>query len=382
MEQLPTLYKKTSTGAIQTWRIDVEGSTIIATYGQQGGKLQSTRDVIAEGKNVGKANGTTAAQQAELEAIAQWTKKQKRGYTQNVEDASAGVVDSAFVVGGVEPMLAQSFAKHGSKIRFPAFTQPKLDGHRCIAMRVSGVWSLWSRTRKPITGVPHIIAALNASTIVCKTSSGETVIEGDLVLDGELYNHDYRDRFEELTSFIKRPDPKPGHEAVQYHVYDVVTDMPFSARALRLEDIAGSTVEPIVVVETMMVRDEDEAMAAFATFIDQGYEGAMLRNGGSAYVNKRSMDLQKVKTFDDGEYEIVAVEEGRGKLAGKGIFVCKTADGATFSVKMKGSLDSLADFLKNADNYIGRMLTVQYQGITNDNKVPRFPIGLRLREDV
>lgn len=379
MDLLPTLFKKTSTGAIQTWRIDVQtdavgNGVIIATYGQQGGKLQTTRDVISEGKNIGKSNATSPFGQAQLEAEAQWEKKQKRGYTTSVTDAAEGVVDTAFVTGGVEPMLAQSFAKHGSKIRFPAFTQPKLDGHRCIAIVKDGVATLWSRTRKPITGVPHVVAALEAAGLP------------DVVLDGELYNHDYRDKFEELTSFIKRPEPKPGHEVVEYHVYDIINDQPFAKRYLTLvglpnggfdEDGAFVAGEPIVVVQTIEVADEVEAMEAFASFIDQGYEGAMLRNYASPYVHKRSFDLQKVKTMADAEFEIVGVEEGRGKLAGKGIFVCRTADGATFGVKMRGELDSLTDFLKNSDSYIHKMLTVQYQGLTNGG-VPRFPVGLRL----
>ena len=34
------------------------------------------------------------------------------------------------------------------------------------------------------------------------------------------------------------------------------------------------------------------------------------------------------------------------------------------------------------EKYKGKMLTVQYQGYTNKNNVPRFPIGLRIREDM
>lgn len=370
--KLPTLYKKTSTGAIQQWSVEVEGSTIIATYGQQGGKLQVARDTIAEGKNIGKSNETSAERQAELEARAQWQKKMKKGYVQDVALASAGGVDEEFISGGVSPMLAQSFAKHGHKIVFPAFAQPKLDGHRCIAMRVDGTWTLWSRTRKPITGVPHIIAALDASGV-----------NADITLDGELYNHDYRDRFEELTSFIKRPEPKPGHEVVQYHVYDAVIAAPFHQRLVIPADVAArADSDAIVAVETKLVADEDEAMEAFGDFIEQGYEGAMLRNSKSPYVEKRSYDLQKMKEFDDAEFEIVGVEEGRGKMAGKGIFVCRTEAGDEFRTKQKGSLDDLAIYLQDPGRWIGKMLTVQFQGYTNDSNVPRFPIGLRVREDV
>ena len=34
----------------------------------------------------------------------------------------------------------------------------------------------------------------------------------------------------------------------------------------------------------------------------------------------------------------------------------------------------------NGDAYIGKMLTVKFQELSND-KVPRFPVGLHIRED-
>jgi DNA ligase-1 len=368
---LPTLYKTTSTGATPEWTISVEGSTIIKRYGQTGGAIQEARDLITEGKNVGRANETTPEQQALAEAQSQWEKKLKgKGYVQSVEAAKGGEVD-ARVAGGIDPMLAHSFAKQGHKITYPAYTQPKLDGHRCIAMiDDDGLASLWTRTRKPITGVPHIIKALEALEM------------RNVILDGELYNHDYRDRFEELTSFIKRPVPKPGHEVVQYHVYDIVGNGPFALRivALLLTDLSADD-GPIVLVDTQIVNDEDEAMEAFDTYLAQGYEGSMLRNADSPYENKRSYGLQKVKEFADAEYKITDVTEGRGKMAGKAIFVCETDAGQTFRVKMKGTLDSLRQYVDDPSLALGRMLTVQYQNLTADG-IPRFPIGLRLRDDI
>lgn len=378
---LPTLYKLTSTGAIQTWTIDVQGSTIITNYGQLNGKLQEARDTIAAGKNIGKSNETTPAQQAQLEAQSQWEKKCKKGYVQHLADAKAGNVDATFIAGGVSPMLAQSYAKHGHKITYPAFVQPKLDGHRCVAVVDSnGKATLWSRTRKPITGVPHIVAALEALELT------------DVTLDGELYNHDYRDRFEELTSFIKRPEPKPGHEAVQYHVYDMVSSQKFSIRSLMLRDLIDNNplyvwkddldvTSAIIRVDTISVADQDDVGVAHEGYMIEGYEGAMLRNANSLYVEKRSYDLQKIKEFDDAEFTIVDVVEGRGKMAGKAIFVCESGD-STFNVKMKGELDSLAQYLSDPSLAVGKSLTVQFQGYTNDANVPRFPIGLRIREDV
>ena len=72
--------------------------------------------------------------------------------------------------------------------------------------------------------------------------------------------------------------------------------------------------------------------------------------------------------------------EGRGKLKGHAIFTCVTQDGTEFDVKMKGELTELQEIFQNFDQYLGRDLTVVYQGFTK-NGIPRFPVGLRLRED-
>ena len=93
---MKTLYKKTSTGKIQIWEIHVEGNTIITVFGQLGGKLQETKDVITSGKNTGKANATTPEQQAELEAEAQYQKKLKKGYVTTIDDAKAAIVRDIF----------------------------------------------------------------------------------------------------------------------------------------------------------------------------------------------------------------------------------------------------------------------------------------------
>lgn len=366
--KLQKLFKIASTGAQQEWEIETEDNVIITRWGKVGGKIQETRDVIKEGKNAGRSNATTPTQQAEAEATSTWEKKLKSGYVKTLSAAKAGEVDDS-VEGGILPMLAKRFDEQGDKIIYSAFTQPKFDGHRCIAILENGKCSLWSRTRKIITGLPHINKAI------------EALNEKNIILDGELYNHDYRNKFEELTSFIRNPVPKEGHEVVEYHVYDCVDyERPFSERMALINSL--NLKKPLIPVETVQVDDEDELLLEFERFLDQGYEGSMVRNVNGLYVNKRSLDLQKIKEFQDAEFEIVGVEEGRGKLAGKAIFVCQTSDGTKFEVKLKGSQNALAKYWKKPSLAIGRMLTVQFQGYTNKNKVPRFPVGLRFREDV
>ena len=370
---LPPLYSLNTNGSIQQWIISVDGCTIIKEYGQVGGKIQTTEDTVRSGKSIGRSNETSCEEQATAEAKAQWEKKLKSGYVKTKKEAKEGTVDADFVTGGVEPMLAHKFRDHESKIEYPCYSQPKLDGIRCIAIIEMGVATLWTRTRKPITGVPHIIKALEQQF---PQYDGDTT-EDRTILDGELYNHSYKDRFEEIVSFCKQATPKHGYQIVQYHVYDMVDGCAFTERTDRIK--SSGFVNPLVAVKTTYTLNAEELMEQFNEDRNDGYEGTMVRNADSLYENKRSYNLQKIKEFDDAEFKIVGVKSGRGRMSECAIFTCATSKGDLFDCKMEGSLDRLKEILLDSRNVIGKMLTVRYQGFTN-GKMPRFPIGVSVRD--
>ena len=369
MKRFPALYKMSHAGEIWVWTISVDRSVMLTRWGRAGKTVRETREVIKAGKNTGRANATTSEQQALAEAQSRWEKSLKKGYVETQEDADKGKVHSV-IQGGIFPMLAHRYNEHGEKIRWPAYAQPKLDGHRCLAVIRNGKCTLWSRTRKPIVSVPHIVEAVEALGI------------RNAILDGELYNHDYREKFEKLTSLIRPEQVKTGHGVVQYHVYDLAGPGTFAERAEIVRKLLKRRKRLLIYVETRKVLNEDALMAAFEAFRKQGYEGAIVRNAVGSYANKRSFDLQKVKEFDDAEFKVVRVVEGRGLMAGHGIFVCVTKDGAEFEAKMVGALKELKKFHENPKLAIGKWLTVQFQGYTNKAGVPRFPVALRFREDV
>lgn len=378
--KFPVLYKKTSTGAIQKWAIVAIGPVINGwglievEHGQVDGKIQKTEDYIKEGKNVGKKNETNPTQQAQAEAKAQWEKKKKKGYVESISDAQGGKLD-ALITGGIEPMLAHKFADQAHKIKYPAYVQPKLDGIRCVAIVKNGECTLWSRTRKPIKSCPHIVQELEAA-----------FENRDIVLDGELYNHDFKSNFEHIVHLVRQDKPDPKHTDVQYHVYDVIEDSLcgplFEDRTENLDIIfAAYEFYGIIQVETDHVDSEDQVMDFFDKFRKQGYEGAMLRNSASKYVNKRSYDLQKVKEFDDGEFSIVGIDEGRGKLTGHvGAFRCRMDNGSEFLAKMSGDTKRLRDYFTNHSLWRDKKLTVKFQGLTGKEGVPRFPVGIEIRD--
>lgn len=361
------MYKKTSTGAIQTWEIWVEGDTMHSESGQLDGKKIKSEDTIKEGKNIGKANETSIEEQALAEAESRWTAKTKKGYTTSQIGAAAGKVED-IIEGGINPMLAKSYADQGEKILFPCAVQPKLDGIRCVAMGSS----LWTRTRKPIRSVPHIAHALDKLDL------------GKIVLDGELYNHDFKNDFEKITTIVgQKKDVDPDHHLCQYHIYDMPGEGNFSQRRFNLHKLFSKLPKnsPLKLVETIEVADEVELDAAYELFKSQGYEGAMVRNLNSPYEYKRSNHLQKMKEFQDSEFEIIGGEEGRGKLQGHlGAFICKTNDGVEFKAKMAGETKLLKHYWENLKHHLGMALTVKFQGLTGKNGVPRFPVGKIIRD--
>lgn len=372
-----TLYKKTSTGAIQFWTISVltgpmpDGANQIFTeYGQVGtDSPQTTVDLITKGKNVGKKNETSVTQQAIAEAQAKWEKQKKKGYVESIEAAQADETDD-IIEGGILPMLAHKFSEQAHKIKYPAAAQPKLDGIRCIAIVKDGECTLWSRTRKPITSIPHIIAEIEA-----------LFSHQDITLDGELYNHELKADFEKIVSMVRQQEPAEGHEIVQYHIYDQACEGTFEERFSALSEIL-QLAEPysLKLVSTVAVESEDHVIERFEAARALGYEGVMIRNPKSSYANKRSYDLQKVKEFDDGEFPIIGVIEGRGKLAGHAIFLCVDSKGDEFKAKMKGDTSKLKELFENHSLWQGKQLTVQYQGLTGAKKVPRFSVGVAIRD--
>ena len=329
MKNFAPLYSLNSNGSIQQWSISVEDNRIIKEYGQIGGKMQTVSDTIKDGKNIGKSNETTPEDQAVAEATAQWEKKLKSGYSKTQSDARAGVVDTKFVTGGMEPMLAHKFRDHESKIEYPCYAQPKLDGIRCIAIIEMGVATLWTRTRKPITGVPHIIKALEHQF---PQHDGDGP-EDRTICDGELYNHAYKNRFEEIVSFVKQVTPKAGHEVVEYHIYDMIDDFEFHERSNIIEQ--AELVNPLVAVKTTYTLNAEELMQQFSEDRAAGYEGTMVRNADSLYEGKRSYNLQKIKEFDDSEFKITGVKSGRGRMADCAIFTCTNASGICSIVRWK-----------------------------------------------
>lgn len=364
-----TLYKKDSTGKIRIWAMEIDGARYRTASGIPGGKTVVSDYTTAVGKNIGKANETTPEQQAELEVEAEYTKKLKTGYHRNKAD-----VDN---VGYVKPMLAEKWDDRLIIGHQAMFVQPKFDGFRCIATKDG----LFSRKGEKFVSCPHIEAVL--APVFAHLPN--------LQLDGELYNHELKDDFNKIASLVRKQNPSPEQLAetekmVQFHVYDVVdTSNKFSDRlkglAEKVFDAFPEIEKFLKRVETYAIETKEAMDELYGRFIEQGYEGQMVRLDGH-YQNKRSKYLMKRKEFQDEEFEIVAVEEGLGNRSGMaGRVTLKLPDGRTFGAGIKGGLDYNRKLWQEKDTLPGKLGTVEFFALTPDG-IPRFPVFKAVREDI
>ena len=361
-----TVYKKTSTGKIQQWRAWVEktatGYLLKVESGQTDGKLKQTAGQVID---VGKQK-RTAQEQAIFESNSKLKKKRDEAYFDTIEEAQTQVK--------LLPMLAHPFNKRKHNINYPAFVQRKFDGVRCLAVLKGKEVTLMSRKGKEFPHLEHIKKDVLANNT-----------DQSLILDGELYSDTLT--FQELVGLVKRVTLKPGNDEqmlqVSLRVYDCVHLMKASADFTERYDLITKVTdgaEYLTLVENITVNNESEIHQAQARFVEEGYEGAMVRNQKGAYaIGKRSADLQKVKTFLDGEYKIVGFTEATGNDAGTVIWECETPKGQTFRVRPRGPHEFRAELFQNGNRYIGMQLTVRYQELTDDG-VPRFPVGISIRD--
>lgn len=356
---LPTLYSRTATGAIQEWTIRVINNQYQTISGQINGKLTVSDWTVCEGKNLGRANETTPSEQARAEAMAKWNKKRDKGYFENIKH-----VDQQLFV---EPMLAKVWDDYKDKVTFPVYSQPKLDGIRCVATPQG----LFSRNGKPFVGVPHIYEKIQRDI---------WSQDPNVILDGELYNHNFKDDFNEICSIVKKSKPTHADIAyakqnIEYHIYDIVdTSKTYKERFVYLRKLVGTIfhIRPLKTVWTDKIASHDDLDKKYAEYMDAGYEGQIVRLD-APYENKRSKSLLKRKEFQDAEFEIISVNEGIGNRAGvAGNMTLRDAQGKIFNSNIKADFGLLGQYLLDGPKLVGKMATVKYFNLTPDG-IPRFP---------
>lgn len=277
-----------------------------------------------------------------------------------------------------------------SKIKYPVFASPKLDGIRCSIVDGKAL----SRTLKPIPN-KHIHDLLSDPNL--------NGYDGELIVGSPTSKTCYNESVSNVMAFDKVPD-------FTYYVFDLHGFE--HGYALRLATLTGLArrINPhpnIVVLEQNLLTNEDDMLMYEAAKVEEGYEGIILRSPNAPYKHGRSTVnegyLLKVKRFEDSEAEIIGFEEemfngnvaetnelGRTKrstasagLSGKntlGAFLVRDiTTGVEFSVGTGLTALQRGTFWARQDDYLGKLLKYKFFPVGVKDK-PRHPVYLGMRD--
>ena len=271
-----------------------------------------------------------------------------------------------------KPMLAYPVSTKPIDYNKPVFIQPKLDGVRCVIQRESDFpgqeylasfsVKAYSRTGKEWKNIDHILEQLKPFFFKYP----------NIILDGELYNHELNNDFEKIISLVRKTKPTISDRIesagmVQFHCYDTIMEhWPFEDRKLFIQQnfsyYGDYQCDSVKDVTDRLVHNTEEVEVAHEDYLELGYEGSILRKNES-YECKRSWTLQKVKDFSDTEAVIIGYEEGKGKREGTlGKFLMQDEDGNQFGCPPgKGyNYQDMRDMLKDIHKYMGQTATFTY----------------------
>ena len=217
--------------------------------------------------------------------------------------------------------------------RMPEYVlvQPKLDGDRCRAVPAPEGYQLWSSqmTLRNFS-VPFLADALNLAAIQLWGDDPHNWKE----IDGELYIHGVS--HQRIRSIVSRTvNMHPDSQRVRYHAFDFIEERPQYQRSADLQNLFAPVVRRvrelsrIIPVPTFkVVNSMESCIYAMNRFLDEGYEGAIIRHPLAPYEAKRSDKLLKLKPRQAGVGEAVGMNEAISLEGGPkgmiGSFLVKT----------------------------------------------------------
>ena len=292
-------------------------------------------------------------------------------------------------------MLCSGFdQKLVDKVQFPALVQTKMDGMRFNAIVRDGKVEYRSRNGKEI----QLLGNLDEDFIAL---AGDV----DCVFDGELLVVDNTGILDRQTGNGILNKANKGtisaKEAAQVRatIWDVIPYLYFVDGNCPVNygkrwDSLCALVDKhqptkVSLVDSWEVDNYDEAKTLFEGLLADGQEGIILKDKRGIWEDKRAKHQIKFKGELECDLEIVAVEEGTGKYAGKlGAVVCRSrpTNGVSLTVNVGSGFNDAhrTDLWAVRDQLVGKIVAVKYN-MRSKNKAGEeslfLPIFVELRED-
>jgi len=270
--------------------------------------------------------------------------------------------------------------KTAKKINFPAFVQIKADGMFQAVTVDAGQVTFTARSGETRL-LPHLESKFKSFS--------------DGVYIGELLVHGLTNRAES-NGVINSDDSK---ENVYIQLWDYIK----LAEYARGKDKKNKTIykdryenllinvnedKNIVIIETHIVADIKEALKWTSKWMNQGLEGAILKDYNNIFIDHTSPTQLKLKLEIDAEVRVTGFTEGKEGTKRTETFGAMTFENDEGTIKGRTSGftdDQLEYFNNNREEMIGQIITVQFNDVTksrdNDYYALSHPRFIEVRDD-
>lgn len=351
--------------------------------------------IITTGKNLGKANATNVFTQALLDAYSKHKKYvDSRGINQKNEEVMLYPPMLAKLRSDVEVIDPNHI--YDTKIESERiFIQPKFNGVRMIITLNETNIITYSRNLK----IYNQFSYLNEDAIKF-IKEGERLLNEQynlklkLYLDGEAYKHGVS--LQDISGFARKKTITEKDIKLDYYNYDCFVyngDKEFPLNFEKRNGLLSSIYENInglkylKQVDTILVSKEKEIPELYNKFLEEKYEGAMIRKNATyvhSFKHYHSSVLLKIKPKLDSEFELVGfIGADKGKAKDCIVWQCKTENGETFNITPLGTIEERKQLFyqmseivdkKTKQTYFdvnvkGKMITILYDELS-DSGVP------------
>ena len=265
-----------------------------------------------------------------------------------------------------------------SRLGNRVFAQPKLKGERCRVEWFKGDPVLLSSYGNEFTCLPHIKDALMQFS------------ESKIPFDGELYDHgrsfDGKDGIHSICS--RRTNPHPNYKAIQFHIFDIQWEHQSQwFRTHQLNEFKENKFfdgTPLELVSTSVIYSDDW-LPFMTAYVEDGYEGVILRSPIALYVPKRNVCLIKIKPTEEDDYTIVEVLEAysiEGHPKGMvGAFRVKDREGIIFDVGAgKLTHKQRERYWESRGDLPNKILVVKHEPTKTKGGVPECAVAMRIKQ--
>lgn len=222
-------------------------------------------------------------------------------------------------------------ARNMAKISWPAISQTKMDGARCLAFVEDGKATFLSSSGKEFKNLEAL------SKDISDAISDGWIVDGELLVagnDGKILSRKEGNGI--LNKALHSTISERESNRVRFVVWDIIPMVEYDRgygsvpywKVVQMMQKTFSSCKMVSVVESKEVANKDEAFIHFQQMLNRGEEGTILKNREMVWEGKRSKSCVKFKIIIENTLKVVKMVEGNGKLRGMlGMAVCETSDG-------------------------------------------------------